>query len=512
MRLLLHILRKDIRYLWWETAVTLLVLAALSHMDAQRADAVPGSTEGLLQLLLPVAWCYLIAMLIQSEALVGDRQFWLTRPYPRSTLLGAKVAFIILLIHVPAFIADAAIVEARGFRFYESLPSLLLKQILMAGILTIPAAALAAVTRNIAQFMIAIVALAAAAAFFGPTMSAPWLRPDRVRQAIAVFVACSASVFIVIFMYRRRQTGFARAMGIGAIALIVMGSAYLPPSTTAALHCAISPGPAYSIRFVPDGLPLPLGRVPHNPTNAPVFAIPVRFDGVPEGRRVLVETLELELTAPDGRTWRMAPPPRRLNVQWELIIQGFFQVSDERSAWLTLTIAPDVWSAVRGKPVSISARTLGRTYVVEPVTSRPSVSEPAPVAAVGRCSSQLVSDWRSGSLLKAMCESADRLPAAIGVRLVNTETQRTWNHRLGDAGTHMGYPTWSWLSPIERKQTFFHVVPEAPDVQGAEWLVPSSMLEDATLQWMPETEQGCRVERWSVRNVDLARFTVVNRR
>ena len=105
MRLMLHIFRKDARRFWWEIAVTLGLLASVARMDATRVGFIPGAMEGWLNLILPAVWAYLIALVIHDEALVGNRQFWLTRPYPWPALLAAKALFVLVFIHLFSFAA-----------------------------------------------------------------------------------------------------------------------------------------------------------------------------------------------------------------------------------------------------------------------------------------------------------------------------------------------------------------------------------------------------------------------
>src|SRR5512146_3310756 len=101
MKQILHIFSKDVRRLWIE--ILLLVAAA-----ALFAWVVPkgwrsgdlyviNPFEGIsrvVYLVLPLSWCLIIGRLIHGETLVGDRQFWLTRPYEWPNLLAAKVIFI----------------------------------------------------------------------------------------------------------------------------------------------------------------------------------------------------------------------------------------------------------------------------------------------------------------------------------------------------------------------------------------------------------------------------------
>ena len=70
-------------------------LAALANSDGWRADWIPSSMEGWLNLLLPLVWACVAALAVQEEPLVGDRNFWTTRPYRWPSLLGAKLMFVI---------------------------------------------------------------------------------------------------------------------------------------------------------------------------------------------------------------------------------------------------------------------------------------------------------------------------------------------------------------------------------------------------------------------------------
>jgi len=67
MHLILHICKKDVRRLWWAILATWLLLAALAQQDRWRADVIVGSAEGWLNLLLPLAWCCLIALAVTKK-------------------------------------------------------------------------------------------------------------------------------------------------------------------------------------------------------------------------------------------------------------------------------------------------------------------------------------------------------------------------------------------------------------------------------------------------------------
>jgi hypothetical protein len=97
MHLMLHIFKKDVRRLWWGVAIALLIQIAAAWFDAVEDVAV------LLHDLLMVTWAVLLALAVHEDPLVGDRQFWLTRPARWRVLLGSKLLFALAVVHVPSF-------------------------------------------------------------------------------------------------------------------------------------------------------------------------------------------------------------------------------------------------------------------------------------------------------------------------------------------------------------------------------------------------------------------------
>jgi hypothetical protein len=113
MSLILHHLLKDIRAQRWLLALVLIVIAAqigvnLLEMQtdyhlASIAEAV--RTTMALPLIGTALWILLLARLIQSEPVIGDASFWLTRPIPRSVYIPSKLLFILLFLIIPFHIA-----------------------------------------------------------------------------------------------------------------------------------------------------------------------------------------------------------------------------------------------------------------------------------------------------------------------------------------------------------------------------------------------------------------------
>jgi hypothetical protein len=133
----------------------------------------------------------------------------MTRPYRWRTLLGSKLLFAAVFIHVPLLIAGAAILGIHGFQPLAYLPQLLWKQIVLAAVLTVPAMALAALLKNLAQFLLAaIVNLGVAAYLAGVAepFGLHWIPPNVVRYSFAGFMLALAACALLPIQYARRRT------------------------------------------------------------------------------------------------------------------------------------------------------------------------------------------------------------------------------------------------------------------------------------------------------------------
>ena len=106
MSQIMRILRKDAQHHWIEI---LLCQAALFVFVANEVHGWkfheiyglgrfwPVAVDGLL----PVSWWILIVRAVQGDGLVGDRQFWITRPYEWKKLVTAKILFVLVFINIP---------------------------------------------------------------------------------------------------------------------------------------------------------------------------------------------------------------------------------------------------------------------------------------------------------------------------------------------------------------------------------------------------------------------------
>lgn len=106
MRQVRLIMWKDVRHLRWHVAVYVVLLAAYGWVAPQTwPGAQPSSFlpvfVTLLKILLMASQFVLITSAIHADRLVGEDQFWITRPYDWRSLLGAKFLFVLMCVTLP---------------------------------------------------------------------------------------------------------------------------------------------------------------------------------------------------------------------------------------------------------------------------------------------------------------------------------------------------------------------------------------------------------------------------
>src|SRR5579884_1415555 len=154
MRQTLHIFQKDIRYLRYDLYLVVVLEVVFAWMSVRHIDST------WVQTLLPIAASYLIVRLIHAEAIPGDRQFWITRPYRWKSLAGAKLLFILLFIELPLFAVQFLILVVEGFPLGYYVPALLWSQVLLTFAVWLPIAALAAMTATFVSFTFVLLIIA----------------------------------------------------------------------------------------------------------------------------------------------------------------------------------------------------------------------------------------------------------------------------------------------------------------------------------------------------------------
>jgi hypothetical protein len=256
----LHIFHKDVRHLRFEIAgilllLIILVLTGVQTWEGLQARGGPESnSEGPLNVLLPIAWSLLIARAIQTEALPGDRHFWLTRPYSRLGLLLSKALLIVAFINLPLLVAQAAIISLDGLPLFSNFGGLLWNQVLISVLLLLPVAAVAALTRNLAQFLPLVVLTGALLA--GPVSARDWMGDlEWIRSSLGLFIAAAIGVLVLWRQYRLRRSANTAFLALGSTAAGMILYLAFPHSLAFAIQTRVmgSPDGQFAMRLDQTG-------------------------------------------------------------------------------------------------------------------------------------------------------------------------------------------------------------------------------------------------------------------
>jgi hypothetical protein len=436
----IHVFKKDIRHLRFEIAIAVTVVGLFAFIETKHAlwpvDAVNSMTPAvyLALLLLPVAWWMLIGRVIHDEALPGDRQFWITRPYSWRSVLIAKLLFIAAFVNLPILIAQVVIVRAYGFSLGAGLAGLLWNQVLFTVVFVLPVLAMSALTDGFVQLIAGILtpcvialALAGLSFNFRPqlvvmSVAGPFsIGAEWVRYYLTFIIVTVAALAILLWQYSRRGTAVARCFAAAAWILVAMVFYFISSSEAFRIDSALSRKQAdlSATRLVSDsGVKKPHVSFRQGGEDVRV-SVPFQITGLPSGTTARIEYLSGSFQTPDGTTWNSD------GFSWEnpdgpdqqfSVGSGFYG-----GAYLTRNDVPvnvhgTLYLAIFGNP---------RT------TQVPFGNHFVPVAQVGLCAateSYIESSNRRKYLL--ICNSAFRSPAGlVSYRFARSDQDTTDNFK-----------------------------------------------------------------------------------
>ena len=319
MKQILHIFRKDTKHLWIEIAVSLAALSIFAAFAPDQWEFSPAAMHRrslipLLLLLVPATWWLLIGRLIQAESLVGDRQFWLTRPYEWKKLLTAKVLFILLWIYMPFVLMQAAILKEAGFSPLTHAAGWFHSLAFVSGLILLPLIVMAAITENFARMTLTLfggVAVMVAAAYLmfmpsgGYESTAPY---DHNGWIVGLIVG--GAILVVPLQYAMRRVWLARAVGMVTILLATglgMAMTALRDSQISRLYAASNSAPVHlALSTKRKALPIsPSVRIVPSERPAMVYVdVPVDFDGVADDHAVEIDDVKVAIDdSSSGSNW-----------------------------------------------------------------------------------------------------------------------------------------------------------------------------------------------------------------
>ena len=296
MQQAIHIFKKDTRFLRAEICFVILLAVAFP-------------------VLWPVAAAYLIARSIHAEAIPGDNQFWITRPYRWTSLIAAKLLFIGVFVHLPVLLTQLYQVNSHGFRLATTWEGLLWSQILLILCLSLPAAALAAISSGMVAFMfmelviVVIVLGLGQFSFLGlPSFRSPW--PSGVEWMSNFFiisVAAIAAMSILVLQYYRRKTLVSCITAVSATVCGILIFMFLPPQFALNAEAQLTRPQVDlgSVELVRGPDPVRLPMLKQGSSSRVQTSIPITLKGLPVGVDIKADGIAGILQGSGGRTARV---------------------------------------------------------------------------------------------------------------------------------------------------------------------------------------------------------------
>jgi hypothetical protein len=311
MKQVMHVFKKDTRHHWIE--ILLCQAALVTYVwheihDWRSGELYLGFSRFLptvIYVALPITWWFLISRVVQGESLVGDRQFWITRPYEWKKLLAAKALMILFFINLPLFCAQIFLLLKANFAPWPYLPGVLFMQLMLILIPFVPILAMAAVTRNIAQGLLSVLGIIL---FIAGMLALEAYMPEaavadaNISDWLQGALVAIASIMAIGVQFKMRKTGRARMFLASApVALLVLFIA------TPYLVSGENDPPVLSGSSAP--FRAALNQKPSAPTTPPdkdedvTISVPIVALGPPAGYFAQIQAARLHLENQEGVRW-----------------------------------------------------------------------------------------------------------------------------------------------------------------------------------------------------------------
>ncbi len=471
MTQILNIFRKDTRRFWPEIVLSVIVVFAfvLIYPNQWRVFHDRNVQQHMtfilfaLGLLMVTGWGLLISRAVHAESLVGDRQFWITRPYEWKKLLAAKVLFLAAWIGVPYLLSQLLLLAEAGFHPLAYMPGLLFSLLLLSVGYLLPMVALAAVTSNFARLTMTVLGVLIVFTGYsymvngiphGYTSANPYTNAVLVPL---LFVGCAAAIGM---QYATRRVWISRGLLIALpILMAVSVAAYRRQSLV---------DRAYPVPSAAAEVPLNIVSMPNaaNPVEARSWEgedyidLPVQYSGVAEGTAVFVDNFKFSITTADGSQW---------SSPWQAIQER--NLPGVHHAGLHMMIGPELYERFKTAPVTLRITFAVSRYQSDTVTKMAFPAGDVAIPEIGFCTTDLSNTllcrdaqqprlthytvlWSHGS-----CSDAQTSPAS-------TAASDAWIEPASRTNSVMG-PVWVWRSFFYRDfegsdYAHWHVCPGSP--------------------------------------------------
>ena len=364
MNQILRIVAKDAAHFWKEVVLSWCLLSVFVWETGQKwswengtyymgggATILFGSQP--ISFLLVLSWCVLIVRLVQDESLVGDRQFWITRPYDWVKLLIAKTIFLLFSIGIPLLIAQLVMLRLAGFPALPYLPGLFYIQaelLLFSAVLVV----LATITASLVQVVLAaFVLLLYMIGHSGlvSMVSNSGISVNNPFDTALGFVLFAAIVAVILIQYARRRTSLSRGIVIGFAVLATIVGLLTPYAILIAKTY-----PRMTSENAPLQVSLDTGKKMESAVD-PRFARPIQ-NSKPEKKVTLYIPLK---TSPPGGEHIIEISGTRVRIDlpggghWQSnwTRQGFVVIVPDLGPYASIEMPSNVFELVKSTPANV---------------------------------------------------------------------------------------------------------------------------------------------------------------
>ena len=282
---------------------------------------------------------------VQGEALVGDRQFWVTRPYEWKQLLAAKMLFALVCVNLPLLLLDIFLLAKAGFTPSHYVLGLLWVQFLIVLVVILPVMVLATITSSIWQVGLALLVIALYLVAMGVLSdqipSSNFSSP--IAESLVTVLLVGTCIGIVLLQYSRRKTARSRWLlaSFAALPLLVLvATPYQSVIAHQYPHLETGQQPPVHLTVLPaskidaaDG---------ENAEKEVEIQIPLGVSGIAGDSIVVISGLMAAIEASDGEQWSSG---------WQSPGTSLFP--EQNRTEITFQVKRSFFEGVKSSPVKI---------------------------------------------------------------------------------------------------------------------------------------------------------------
>jgi hypothetical protein len=486
MKQILHIFAKDCRHFWPEILISQALVGALVRIYPSTwlsnsglyavagGGFLPGMLDAgffaaLLTVLVPVSWWLLIVRVIHAEALVGDRQFWITRPYEWKKLVGAKALFLVVFLYVPLLTGQCLLLLRAGFHPLSFVPGLLFNVLLITAVIVLPLLAITTVTATFARVTMTL--LTALVCFIGYVVISLYLWDNATipyRDHVSLPLTFCFCGVVVVLQYASRRVWVSRlVLAALPILLVLTGMNVSESAEMRRDYPRASAG-----QEAPVQLAL-LRDAPHpataylNRSKQVQVSIPLRVSGVAEGYALLSSQVKVSADAANGSHWNSA---------WQGLNNQYYLPGTSES-WINFQMSRAFFDQVRTAPVTLHFTVALTRVQAGNVRSIPLPMQDFSVPDFGICSPQ--ADVFRSRFLGVACRFALHQPKLTYIRARWMDNPCS----ASQPGLETGVQGDAWIGSLDSSPADFAIAPV--------WSPSIALSNGAKMEGKPESRYLC---------------------